>query len=479
MAAPLTTTPQVNGYRFLIRRMQHALVRRDPRMIHDPMRSQNRSVAVGLALAILVLLGCGILALLRPQGAVGDASIVLAKDSGALYVRVGDRLHPVLNLASARLIVGAPEGPTDVRDDALADYPRGPMLGIPGAPASLANGGGNPDWTVCDQASGGSVTTGVLAGATSSDGARDLGPGESVLVEHSGSTYLLYEGRSARVDPGDTTIMRALGLDGVTPRPVSSGVLDALEDSPALTVPTVEAGGEEGPGPLAEHPVGSVVRVPGTEGDGFHLVLRDGVQPVPVTAAAALRAANSFGRTDMPEVSPDRLSGVDVVDRLPLSHFPTARPALLTVAGDPVTCVRWHRAAGDPAATVTLLAGRGLPLPDGVTAAPLAGADGGGPHTDWFASPSAAGWYVQVTDSHGADRRAGAVGYVTPTGTRHGLPGPETAEVLGLGETPTPIPWSVDRLLAPGPLLSRENALVAHDGVGPDSVPVPMVVQGG
>lgn len=479
MAAPLTTKPQVNGYRFLVRRLQHALMRRDPRMIHDPMRSQNRSVMVGLALAILVLLGCGILALLRPQGSVGDASIVLAKDSGALYVRVGDRLHPVLNLASARLIVGEAASPASVKDDKLGEYPRGPMLGIPGAPAALDTGGGNPDWTVCDRVADGTVTTGVVAGPTNAAGARDLGPGQSALVEHDGDTYLLYEGRAAEVDTSDTTLMRVLGLSGATARPVSSGVLDALEDSPPLTVPEIDGGGEAGPGALSAYPVGSIVRVPDAAGDRYHLILRDGVQPVPVTAAEAMRAVDSVGQAEVPEISPDRLSGVTMVEQVPLSHFPTAQPEVLDVAGDPVTCVRWHRADGDPEAELTLLAGRDLPLPDGVTAAPLAGADGGGPHTDWFASPSASGWYVQVTDSQGESRREGPVGYVTATGIRHGIPDTATAGVLGLGETPTPVPWSIDRLLAPGPMLSRETALVAHDGVGPSADPVPMVLQGG
>lgn len=477
MAAPLTTKPQVNGYRFLVRRLHHALMRRDTRMIHDPMRSQNRSVMVGLALAVLVLLGSGILALLKPQGAVGDASIVLAKDSGALYVRVGDRLHPVLNLASARLIVGEAEGPTDVKDDKLGEYPRGPVLGIPGAPSALDAGGGTVDWTVCDRDADGTVTTGVVAGPTDPAGAAETGPGPAVLARHEGRTYLLYEGRKALVDPTDQTLMRALDLAGTTPRPVSAGLLDALEDAPELAVPEIPDRGTVGA--LGEFPVGTVVRVPGTDDATYHVVLSDGVQPIPETAASALRAVDSSGRPEIPEVSPDRIAAVGVVDRLPLAHFPTARPDLLEAAGNPVTCVRWHRDEGDPEAELSLLSGRDLPLPDGVVPAPLAGADGGGDHTDWFASPGASGWYVQVTDSSGPAHRAGALGYVSATGTRFEIPDAGVAGVLGLGETPTPIPWSIDRLLAPGPLLSRETALVAHDGVGPDDVPVPMVLEGG
>lgn len=101
MARQLTTKAQVNGYRFLLKRLEHALVRRDVRMLHDPMRSQLQALIVGTVLGLLVLGGCGIWGLIRPQGSVGDAKIVISKSTGSMYVIVEDTLHPVLNLASA------------------------------------------------------------------------------------------------------------------------------------------------------------------------------------------------------------------------------------------------------------------------------------------------------------------------------------------------------------------------------------------
>ena len=95
-------------------------------------------------LGLLVLGGCGVYGLVRPQGSVGDASIVVSKNSGSTYVLLEDTLHPVLNLASARLITGSSEKPTSVADTKLEPYPRGPLLGIPGAPASLP---GSASWT--------------------------------------------------------------------------------------------------------------------------------------------------------------------------------------------------------------------------------------------------------------------------------------------------------------------------------------------
>ncbi|HJT93682.1 MAG TPA: type VII secretion protein EccB, partial [Mycobacterium sp.] len=103
MPAQVTTRAQVNGYRFLIRRLEHALIRGDSRMIHDPMRGQMRALIVGVVLAVLITGACGVLAFFKPAPNLGDAQILLSKSSGAAFVRIGDRVHPVLNLASARL----------------------------------------------------------------------------------------------------------------------------------------------------------------------------------------------------------------------------------------------------------------------------------------------------------------------------------------------------------------------------------------
>ncbi|WP_255799329.1 type VII secretion protein EccB [Mycobacteroides abscessus] len=116
MPAQITTRAQVNGYRFLLRRLEHALIRGDSRMIHDPMRGQMRSLAVGLVIGILITGACGILAFFKPSPAIGNAQILLTKKGGALYVRIGERVHPVLNLSSARLIAGKPEQPAAVDD---------------------------------------------------------------------------------------------------------------------------------------------------------------------------------------------------------------------------------------------------------------------------------------------------------------------------------------------------------------------------
>ena len=102
MPARLTTRAQVNGYRFLLRRLEHALIRRDSRMIHDPMRSQVQALLVGFVICVLVVGACAALAIFKPSPSLGNSTIITSQSSGALYVRFNNELHPVLNLASAR-----------------------------------------------------------------------------------------------------------------------------------------------------------------------------------------------------------------------------------------------------------------------------------------------------------------------------------------------------------------------------------------
>ncbi|WP_040774474.1 type VII secretion protein EccB [Nocardia pneumoniae] len=477
MPTQLTTRAQVNGYRFLLRRYEHALVRRDVRMLHDPMRSQSRSLVVGAVLGMLVVAGAAILAFLRPQGSVDDAKIVMAKESGALYAVVGDTLHPVLNLASARLITQSSEAPTSVKESKLAALPRGPLLGIPGAPASLpgSSAGQRSIWTLCDavqlSAAGSAArspgaTTTVIAGGleTAADSvARPLGAGEALLVSREGKTFLLFDGNRAEVDTRDSVMAQSLNLRAYQPRPISTGLLNAATQVAALAPPQIERVGEAGPGKLSGVPVGAVVRVRGVDSEELYVVLADGVQRVSPFAAQVIRNTNSQGMSEITTVPPDRLIGVPVLDRLPVDHFPRETPKILAAEDAPVGCMSWSRGADDPAATVSILAGRKLPLAASAKPVELATADGAGNRVDAAFIPPSTGEYVQVTGIDPDSARRGTLFYVGDNGVRYGVPDVETAAVLGLESKPRLAPWPIVGQLVPGPTLSPKDALMSHD----------------
>jgi hypothetical protein len=78
MSTDPTTTSQVQAYRFGLRRMESALVRRDAVMLHEPMRHQLRATVVGLLVAVLLLVGFFVVGRIHPRSALTIISAVAA-----------------------------------------------------------------------------------------------------------------------------------------------------------------------------------------------------------------------------------------------------------------------------------------------------------------------------------------------------------------------------------------------------------------
>jgi hypothetical protein len=244
MARQPATRLHVSGYRFLLRRIECALLGRDIRAADEPIRAPAQSLMAGLLLAIVVLAGCVAAAVLWPQPPLGNAPIVMGKQSGALYVRVGETLHPVLNLASARLITKTNANPQPTPESELSHSKRGPLLGIPGAPQFLAEPLAEDEsrWAVCDSDDGTSPSTTVVVGRAEGPFSHRLATGQTVLVksESGGLTYLLYDGHRAVVNLGEPAVVRALRLDGRVPLTVSPVLLNAVPEAPPIAAPLAE-----------------------------------------------------------------------------------------------------------------------------------------------------------------------------------------------------------------------------------------------
>ncbi|HET6737237.1 type VII secretion protein EccB [Mycobacterium sp.] len=456
----MTTRLQISGYRFLLRRMEHALVRGDVRMLDDPLRAQSLSLIAGCVLAVIAVAGCAILAFVRPQGALGDAPIVMTRQSGALYVRIGDTMHPVLNLASARLITGSPANPEMVGEAAVINAKRGPLVGIPGAPATVDPplGGDESGWTVCDDGASTTVIAGAVQGRS--------GPGLSVLVtpqsESAATTYLLYGGWRARVDLRDHTVVRALGLDGVTPRPVSRALLDAIPEAPQISAPAIPRAGSAGPPSLHRFTVGAVVRVIRAQAKEYYVVLADGVQRIGEVTADLIRFRDSQRGREIITVEPDVIGAVPMVDELPVTTFPERAD----VADDVVVCGQWWP-AGAGANTALLLADS-LPL-DGGALVGLVQDDGKGPNVDGVVIPPGRSAYVRASGITGDGGSAGALYLVNDSGIVFGIHDDDAAKRLGLSGAPGPAPWPVLARLPRGPELGVQAASVVRDSVGSTS----------
>lgn len=490
MPSKPTTRWQVSGYRFLVRRMEHALVRRDVRMLHDPMRSQSRAFAVGLVLGIIVLAGCGVLALLKPQGSIGDNKILMGKDTGEVYAVIDGVVHPALNLASARLAVGDPADPESVEESKLSEKPRGALIGIPGAPSNLKfdkSGNGRP-WTICDALTNdGSrdLTTTVIADDPAlGPKAGALGSDKALLVQGRDAAYLVYDTHRARVDMNDPTVTEALGVRGMTPRPISAGLLNAIPEVLPIVPPHITDPGGTPSYALNDHRIGDVVHVD-TKNQSY-VVLRDGLQPISPLTADIIRNSNPTA-SENPEISQFDSTQAPVSNKLPVQQYPTDKPTIVDAKDQPIACMSWKPIAGaddksdgGKRAELSVLAGRSLPIPDDAKTTPLAQADGSGSEVDAFYSTPGSGFFVQTTGIAPDSQRRDSMFFVADTGVRYGIKDADAQKALGMDEKnakPEPAPYQIVGLLAAGPTLGREAAMVAHDGVAPDPDPADELVK--
>ncbi|KUI16975.1 type VII secretion protein EccB [Mycobacterium sp. GA-1285] len=458
MTGRSTTKLQISGHRFLRRRMQHALVRGDVQMLDDPMRAQGLSLSAGSVLAVIGLGVAAVLAFLQPRGALGDAPIVMVRDTGALYVRIDQNLHPVLNLASARLITASAAQPRLVSSSAVDRAARGVTLGIPGAPDAIGPpiAPNESEWSVCEDDSVSTALVGPVGEKRAATG--------SVLVSAAGegaaTTYLLFHGRRAKVDLRNPAVVRALALDGVAPRTVTHTLLGTVPEVPEIAAPTIRDAGAPAPAPLHGLRVGTVIRVPHTESPQHYVVLRTGVQRIGVVAADLIRFTQPQGAREIVTVEPGAIGAVPVVDELPVGDFPEH----VRATTDPVVCAQWRWSPGSESVvteTVTgdAILGESRPVR-------LAQADAAGGRIDAFGMSGGRTAYVRAAGVTGDGARNGTLFLVSDAGVIFGIRDQETAKRLGLTGDPLPAPWPLLARLPHGPELSVEAASVARDGMG-------------
>lgn len=212
-----TSAAQVSGHKFVRRRVEHALVMGDTRMISDPLERRSRAAIFGLVMLLLVSAGAGLMAFIKPSIDPGQAAI-LESDSGALFVRLGAQVHPVTNLASARLITGKNEDPARISDSVLLESPIGAKLGLPEAPELIAQS--LPEktwWVVCHSSRDAEIAVQVLDRPL-----PVLQDSQGVVMHVGGNEYVVTkEGRRLLPDPFSAegrVLRRRLDIDASTPR---------------------------------------------------------------------------------------------------------------------------------------------------------------------------------------------------------------------------------------------------------------------
>lgn len=492
---------ELNAYTFAKRRTVAAFLHPCANGTEEDAPRPLRTVLPGLVAGALLVSGAGVWGLFSPQVPKGwdtpGAMVIVGKHSTTRYVVLSTdvdgtartRLHPVLNLASARLLLDPSRSTRVFRiDDGLLDGgrpPRGPVIGIPYAPDRLPaerDAARAKRWAVCQRPGGNGhgVRTatfvladreaGLLDGAHRTTGGQVLyvrstgASGERYLVDPAGTKYRFPEGR-----PDSGTLTAALVGTGATPQPVTEEWLATLEPGDDLGFPqlpgtvgaTAAAPGLGGGG----NRVGMVLTARTGSGTQYYVVLPDRVAGISEFVARLLIAAPATGPLGMR----GRAREVDV-------QALRAGPGVPAFKGE----VRWPRTHGAPVNGVDTGPG---PAPAGerrdTVCSVLRSVDGrGAPTLSTWAGPgfpvdtTANGTGAYVTPGTGLlytqvqGRRAdtgGALFLLTDTGLRYAVP----AGGAGRNGAPRDPGGSGDGRFAPG----QAQVRLGYGGVVPVLVP--------
>jgi type VII secretion protein EccB len=523
MASTPTTKSHVEAYRFVLQRMQSALVRRDAVMLHDPMRNHSRATSVGVVLGVVGLLGFLVYGLFKPAPRLDDQTqIAISKETGQVYVVDASpkRLIPMTNLASARLLWysrnnpdqqtgggDAPGGtansgqsqvaggePKLVSEATLASLPRGRLTGLPDAPDVLPK----PDlridaqWSVCDtlnldefrenQAAENQIKTSVIAGV--SDGNPELGE-EAVLVQQrtgAKKAYLIYKKPDQRRDISSSTVraevdlkndkvMNALKLKGKLPRAISTAMLNAIPEVAPLIAPVIVDQGKQATYVTeTKVSIGEVVEVNLTGTATYMVALKDGFQEIDQTVGDLLRWSYSNNK-DPIRLSPNAIAdNKDPSNPLKLDSYPVKIPATLEAnPSNTVICLGWkadNYTETTKAEHTSVTIGSKLPGPKEMSPVELNTPGAGGEIIDQFLMLPGKQAVVRASQGKG-DFGTGPVQIVTGRGVRYGIPDAGTAAALGLEGNFPPAPNQILSLLPMGPQLNKNEANRSFDAITP------------
>jgi hypothetical protein len=157
-----------------------------------------------------------------------------------------------------------------------------------------------------------------------------------------------------------------------------------------------------------------------------------------------------------------------VVDSLPVGFYPSTRLRLVDTTVNGTSCIAWSKGATDRSAQVTVLSGQGLPIPVGSEQQLVhLVKDAGNPQlvTADQAFIGAGGTNLVLTTSAApsADSRE-ALWWISDQGVRYGI-NLDDESLRALGVSPSmarQAPWPLIAVFAPGPALSRQDAMTQH-----------------
>jgi type VII secretion protein EccB len=458
-----TRQDQLHSYQFLIQRVVAALVMRETDPPQSPFRRAAGATIAGVMVAVLALAAVAVYGVLSPGGGTGwrdGGAVIVERESGARFVYREGKLHPVVNYASALLILGS-AGPKTVyvARNSIAGVPRGVPLGIPGAPDSLPEQGkllGAP-WTLCSRG-----TESVLFVGPHQLGGRQLGENALLARHPDGTIHLIWHHRRHLVrDPAVTLAALSWGSEPLAPLAAAAlNVLPAGADLARIPIP--ERGRRSVRVPDARN--GEVFLVE-SQGGGrqYAVALRDGLATI-TQVQADLLIGDPLTASLVGQTSPRRLGQGEyaVLPKLgPLQpandlSVPATTPAPARLGGAVCGVVR------DPSGVAEVLIDAVVPE-IGAAARTGSRTGAGGVLADLVLVPPGRGAVVEALASPGAP--SGTLSVVTDLGRRHEVTGADVLSMLGFANArPVRLPAGVVALLPAGEALDPAAALAPVTG---------------
>jgi len=232
-----------------------------------------RAVLAGVVLSAMVILAGVFYGLLRPGLPAGweDNTLVLVKDSGARYLSIDSVLYPVINTASARLLMPSGDFKVVTTDKATLDgIEIGSTIGILGAPDDIPGPDAliNDDWTAC-----------VAPDATTSLALpknRIATPvDEASVVELNDRLYVVAGDTRYEVAAEDAdAVLRAVGLNAASAIEVDDRWLNLFDEGESFTPLVTSNAGDALSG--TDLTIGTVVHQTGDPDDTRYLITADG-----------------------------------------------------------------------------------------------------------------------------------------------------------------------------------------------------------
>ena len=446
-----------HAHRLMTQRASLALLRGEPDIPDQPLRRLNVATFSGVLVGIIAMVLFLIWGLLGHNGSALQKQagiLVLDQATGQSYVFCGNDLCPTVNYASARLALASDSVTQQTVSQASLDqFPRGPLIGIPGLPPLP----GSSDlvrqpWSVCTQSgispgAGQQTTTSLSAGLPT--GGSPLGSSSELLVQAQGpgSEWVIWDGQRLPIQHD--------ALDALTsqsPTPVPLAWLNALPEGPAFAAPAIPDRGQ----PVADGPasspaqVGQTYQVPVAGGTQYYVLLQSGLATITQTQDKLLQFLPD-------EPAQTTLTGSEVTahtssSTVPDDGLPDSIPAAAAPATTAALCVVYTSTGGS--STLTAQVDTGGQLPAG-------GVSTGNPaDVDQVALPAGKG--ALVGDATGTGQDGGTISYFLVTaGRRYALSQTEVAGWLGYDANLSQavlLPAGVVDLIPSGPALDPAQA---------------------